>query len=93
MAGIRGGDITIRHGGNGVTPFVVGNATTNGTAGAITSGNFTIPTGNSFLYTYRLGNIGIISVEPPPPSPRLPTTPLTLIATLTKISGFKAPSF
>jgi filamentous hemagglutinin family protein len=60
--GSRGGGITIRHGGNGIIPFVVGSATTNGTAGAITSGNFTIPTGNSFLNTYRLGNIGIISV-------------------------------
>jgi CHAT domain-containing protein len=71
VGGSNGGDITIRHGGNGVTPFVVGDATTNGTAGAITSGNFTIPTGNSFLNTYRLGNIGIISV---PGSGSLTTT-------------------
>ncbi|MEW6495517.1 MAG: CHAT domain-containing protein [Cyanobacteriota bacterium] len=65
IGGSSGGDITIRHGGNGVTPFVVGDATTNGTTSAITSGNFTISTGNSFLYTYSLGNIEIISVNPP----------------------------
>ncbi|HEY9834975.1 MAG TPA: CHAT domain-containing protein [Stenomitos sp.] len=65
VAGGNGGAITIRHGGNGVTPFVVGDATTNGAASAITSGIFTIPTGNSYPYTYRLGNIAIISVDPP----------------------------
>jgi filamentous hemagglutinin family protein len=78
IGGSSGGDITIRHGGNGVTPFVVGNATTNGTTGAITSGNSTIPTGNSYLYTYSLGNIGIISV---PGSSSLPTTTPTTTAT------------
>ncbi|MEQ9625287.1 two-partner secretion domain-containing protein, partial [Coleofasciculus chthonoplastes] len=37
-----GGTITIRHGGAGVTPFIVGDASTNGTAEAITTGN-TLP--------------------------------------------------
>jgi hypothetical protein len=37
--GVGGGSITISHGGNGITPFDVGNAITNGTAGAISSGN------------------------------------------------------
>jgi hypothetical protein len=32
-----GGNVTIRHGGRGETPFDIGNATTNGTTGAITS--------------------------------------------------------
>jgi filamentous hemagglutinin family protein len=41
--GIAGGNITIRHGGSRLdTPFIVGDATTNGTAGDITSGTFSI---------------------------------------------------
>ena len=63
--GQGGGDITIDHGGNGETPFDVGDAATNGTAGAITSGEFTIASG-SFLFNETEGNISIISgVEPP----------------------------
>ncbi|HEY9671776.1 MAG TPA: CHAT domain-containing protein [Waterburya sp.] len=88
VGGNRGGDITIRHGGSGVTPFVVGESTTNGTTGAITSGNFTIPSGNSFLYTYRSGNIRIISVPAPSPSPTpnpsLTPPPLSIPVELTK---------
>jgi filamentous hemagglutinin family protein len=76
VGGSSGGAITIRHGGQGETPFVIRDATTNGTAEAITSGNFTIPMGNSFLYTYELGNIGIISVPSPPPPPPPPLPPL-----------------
>ncbi len=64
-SGNAGGDITIRHGGNGVTPFDVGNATTNGTAGVITSGDFTITPFQSFPFTDTEGNIRIISVDPP----------------------------
>ncbi|MDX2097393.1 MAG: CHAT domain-containing protein [Leptolyngbyaceae cyanobacterium bins.59] len=65
--GTGAGDITIRHGGNGVTPFVVGDASRNGTAGAITTGVETIATGNSYLFTYTQGTagqgqIGVISV-------------------------------
>ncbi|MBD1809276.1 CHAT domain-containing protein [Microcoleus sp. FACHB-SPT15] len=75
--GIGGGNITIRHGGNGETPFDVGSASTNGTASAITSGEFTIPSFSSYLYTYRLGNIQIISVDPPSVPPTVPTTPPT----------------
>ncbi len=36
---VDGGSIIITHGGDGVTPFIVGDATANGTAGAITRGN------------------------------------------------------
>ncbi|HIK11702.1 MAG TPA: filamentous hemagglutinin N-terminal domain-containing protein, partial [Oscillatoriaceae cyanobacterium M33_DOE_052] len=69
-----GGSITIRHGGNGVTPFVVGDGTNNGTAGAIVSGDNQISSG-SFLYTFTQGNIGIISVpEPPPETPPTDTS-------------------
>lgn len=81
VGGTRSGSITIRHGGNGVTPFDVGNATTNGTAGAITTGEFTISPLRSFPFTYTQGNIQIISVKQPitivPPRPDTPPNPST----------------
>jgi len=61
----KGGDITIRHGGNGLVPFSVGSFTTIGTAGSITTGNSTIAPDKSFLYTQNLENIQIISVNRP----------------------------
>ena len=69
--GVGGGAITIQHGGQGNIPFDVGDATRNGTAGAISSGSglFTIAPFQSLPYTYRQANIGIISVDAPPPSP------------------------
>jgi CHAT domain-containing protein len=73
-----GGAIVIRHGGRGVTPFIVGDAGTNGTAGAITTGNLfsvqTLSPRASFLYTYEQGGIQIISV-PDSSSPGPPTNP------------------
>ena len=77
--GNGGGAITIRHGGNGEIPFIVGDATTNGTVGAISSGDFTINSGESFLFTHTEGNLQIISVDPPEnplpenPSPENPS--------------------
>lgn len=63
--GTNGGDITIRHSGSTITPFVVGNATLNGTAGSITSGAtnkiatiFSVPVPPD---TYIQGNIKIIT--------------------------------
>ena len=70
--GNGGGDITIRHGGNGLAPFVVGNATTNGTVGAIATDDYRIVPIRSFPYTYTLGNIQIISVDPPSFTPNPP---------------------
>lgn len=69
--GVGGGAITIHHGGQGNIPFDVGDATRNGTAGAITSGSglFTIAPFQSLPYTYRQANIGIISVDAPPSAP------------------------
>ena len=61
--GNGGGDITIRHGGDGIIPFDVGDATTNGTVAAITSGEFTITPFQSFPFTHTEGNIQIISVD------------------------------
>ncbi|AVH66667.1 CHAT domain-containing protein [Nostoc sp. 'Peltigera membranacea cyanobiont' N6] len=82
--GTGSGEVTIVHGGNGTTPFVVGNADTNGTAGAITtdSGNAILP--NRF-YTgnYTQGNIQIITAsslknDPKPDdlTPPLPSPPV-----------------
>lgn len=61
--GKGGGDITIRHGGGLLgTTFDIGNATTNGTAGAITTGNSNrIDPTQSFLGPYIQGNIQILT--------------------------------
>jgi len=59
------GDITIRHGGNGLTPFRIGDGKTNGTLGAISSGNITIYPNQSFLSSYKQGNIQIITGNSP----------------------------
>lgn len=78
VGGTGGGAIAIAHAGNGVTPFIVGDATTNGTLGAVTSGEFAIGPQQSFLGSYTLGNIQIItnfSPPPPPPPPLLPPLP------------------
>ncbi|MBD2103989.1 CHAT domain-containing protein [Leptolyngbya sp. FACHB-261] len=69
--GTGSGAITIQHGGGAnSTPFIVGNATTNGTAGAITSGaaNTIAPT-QSFLDPFTQGNIQIVTQAQPPTSP------------------------
>ncbi len=70
--GTGGGDIIIRHdGGARNIPFVVGNAATNGTAGAITTSlsNSILPD-LSFSGAYTQGNIQLITQNPPPsPSP------------------------
>ncbi|MEW6495585.1 MAG: CHAT domain-containing protein, partial [Cyanobacteriota bacterium] len=63
-----GGSIIIRHGGEGIIPFIVGNAVTNGTEGAITRGNATpeqtISPPQYYLYTHKqdADRIQIISV-------------------------------
>ncbi|MEG4344103.1 CHAT domain-containing protein [Microcoleus sp. A003_D6] len=73
--GTSGGAITIRHAGSTTTPFIVGDATTNGTTGAITSGSetispqFAVPVPPS---TYTQGNIAIVTSAPsstPEPTP------------------------
>ncbi|MEQ8958341.1 MAG: filamentous hemagglutinin N-terminal domain-containing protein, partial [Coleofasciculus sp. C2-GNP5-27] len=77
--GNGGGDITIRHGGGAqevIEPFIVGNGSENGTAEAITSGEFTIAPVQSFPGSHTLGNIRIITTDqtsnPPSNSPTLP---------------------
>jgi len=82
--GTEGGTIIIQHGGGGVTPFIVGNAGPNGTAGAITRGNRapeqTISPTQEYLYTHKqdADRLQIISVsnptKPPLPSTRIPVS-------------------
>ncbi|MEQ8970344.1 MAG: CHAT domain-containing protein [Coleofasciculus sp. C1-SOL-03] len=74
--GNGGGDITIRHGGDALTPFKVGDAEINGTAGVLTSGDISIIPPRSFPLTHREGNIAIIrgdiptsTVDDPPINP------------------------
>lgn len=70
--GLGGGAITLRHGGSTVTPFIIGDATTNGTAGAITTGTntiaptFAIPVPPA---VYTRGDITIITTAPDLPQP------------------------
>ncbi|MEG4090712.1 CHAT domain-containing protein [Microcoleus sp. Pol12B4] len=63
------GTVTIRHGGGDVNPptaFSVGNATTNGTAGAIASNPVgTITQGRSFINSYTQGNSAIVTTNQP----------------------------
>ena len=66
--GIEPGVITITHGGKGEIPFVVGDATVNGTAGAITDGEFTISS-DSFPFNEFEGSIAILSGIQPPEEP------------------------
>ncbi len=70
-----GGNITIRHGGNGIIPFEVGSTTINGTRGEITSGSFKITPFKLLPFTTTEGNIGIISVNRPPQKPNNPSVP------------------
>ena len=65
--GVGGGSVTIQE-GSGATgvPFVVGDPTTSGTAGAITSGakNSTISPSQSFTGTTTQGNLKIVTPKP-----------------------------
>jgi len=78
--GTGGGNITLTHdGGNQNTPFVVGNASINGTAGLINTGASTMPSGSSFPGPTQQGNIQLITAEPTvtPEPGTTPTTPGT----------------
>jgi filamentous hemagglutinin family protein len=81
--GASGGSITIRHGGGSLNiPFTVGNATTNGAAGSITTRpNNTISPTRAFFGSYTQDNIRIItsqsrnSSQPQLPNPEIAPTP------------------
>ncbi|MEG4842442.1 two-partner secretion domain-containing protein, partial [Microcoleus sp. B9-D4] len=80
--GTGGGNIAITHaggdGGTPIQPFVVGDAASNGTAGAITTGQSTI-TSQSFPRSSSVGNIVFSTddaIDPPPtPTPTPVVTP------------------
>lgn len=79
--GVRGGSIGIRHAGNGITPFIIGDAAINGAAGAITTGsNNAIAPPQSFPGIYRQGSpssrIQIITTEPQRLPENYPLPPL-----------------
>ena len=74
-----GGAVTIQHGGGALkVPFIIGNARTNGTAGAIITGSATSPNTfaptQSFLQSTSRGAIQIVTTLPPkePDRPQLP---------------------
>ncbi|NEP60994.1 MAG: CHAT domain-containing protein [Symploca sp. SIO2G7] len=78
VGGVGGSPITIHHGGNGLTPFIVGDTSTNGTAGVITNrdDNQVSPT-QIFFNSYIQDDISILTssdsevrlppIEPNPP--------------------------
>ena len=74
----QGGAIAIEHGGGDTvpaTPFVVGDATTNGTAGSVTSGDNTVAP-ETFFGSFTQGNINFIATgEAPPPEPEPEPSP------------------
>ncbi|NJN75122.1 MAG: hypothetical protein HC796_01230 [Synechococcaceae cyanobacterium RL_1_2] len=78
--GIANGQIVIRHGGNGETPFIIGDNRVNGTAGAISGGLInnqinTIAPPTAKLFTYTQNNIQIISKDEPIIEPEAPSNP------------------
>jgi CHAT domain-containing protein len=100
IGSLGGGDITLQYDGDPNllptqrTPFIVGDATVNGSAGELTSGDFSINSGE-FYFTEQRGNVAIVSVPSPITSsenpgnvvastvvnatPTLPTSPVSLI--------------
>jgi filamentous hemagglutinin family protein len=70
--GTEGGTIIIRHGGNGIVPFMVGNSETNGTRGAITRGNTTpaqtITPNQAYFFTHTQDQERIQILSSPTPS-------------------------
>jgi filamentous hemagglutinin family protein len=96
--GANGGSIIIRHAGGGLTPFIVGNAETNGTQGAITRGNTaleqTISPTQTYYPTHKqdADQIQIISVSGVSPLPTEPT-PQQALSFNTDLNGDPIKSF
>jgi CHAT domain-containing protein len=96
--GANGGSIIIRHAGGGTIPFIVGNAETNGTQGAITRGNTAPEQTISPLQTYYpthkqdADQIQIISVSGLSPLPTEPT-PQQALSFNTDLNGDPIKSF
>ncbi|MEG4069274.1 filamentous hemagglutinin N-terminal domain-containing protein, partial [Microcoleus sp. Pol11C2] len=83
--GAGGGKFTIVHaggdGGTPIQPFVVGDAASNGTAGAITTGQSTI-TSQSFPRSSSVGNIAFLTDDAIDPTPTVPPTTETIPPTV-----------
>jgi filamentous hemagglutinin family protein len=73
------GAITIRHGGNGLIPFKIGDPATNGTNGTkdsiVSSNNNALNPPQSLLVSKTQGNIKIITGTQPPQPPQPPSKP------------------
>ncbi|WP_216700274.1 CHAT domain-containing protein [[Leptolyngbya] sp. PCC 7376] len=79
IGSLGNGSVTIRHGGQGVIPFEIGNSSTNGTAGIISSGAFSFLLSESFLSSITRGDLILSttsSATPQPTTPPLISTPL-----------------
>ncbi len=61
IGGLGDGSVTIRHGGRGLIPFKIGAPNLNGTAGTITSGDFSFVPFESFLFDETRGNLRLIT--------------------------------
>jgi filamentous hemagglutinin family protein len=71
-----GGAILIRHGGNGLTPFIVGEASTNGTQAALSAGTgLMIQPTQTFLTNHIQPGISILTT----PTLEVPVIPLEII--------------
>ncbi|MCZ0903604.1 filamentous hemagglutinin, partial [Microcoleus sp. HI-ES] len=98
--GTGGGNIAITHaggdGGTPIQPFVVGDAASNGTAGAITTGQSTI-TSQSFPRSSSVGNIVFSTddaIDPPPtptPTPVVTPTPTPVVTPTPVITPTPTP--
>ncbi|EDX78529.1 haemagglutination activity domain protein [Coleofasciculus chthonoplastes PCC 7420] len=77
IGGSEGGTITINHGGDNETPFEIGDASINGIAASLTSGDATISPVESFPGNQTTGNIQIIGAGSPetPVPPETPVSP------------------
>jgi len=71
-----GGSVLIRHGGGlTTTPFIVGDASRNGTLGAINTGSSSLSPTQQFFGNFIQGNIEIRTIFPSNPPPEPPIRP------------------
>jgi len=80
VGGVGGSPITITHGGNGLIPFIVGDASTNGTAGGITTRdeNQILPT-QFFLESHIQDDISILTQSQPIVTPQPTVVPQPIV--------------
>ncbi|MCT7965817.1 CHAT domain-containing protein [Laspinema sp. D1] len=74
--GQGGGSISLNHGGGDLEiPLVIGDNSSNGTAGVITTGSETLTLGESFLGPVTRGNISVVTGEVIPPEEPIEEVP------------------